>query len=351
MIRSSRACLPLVFLLALLLPVALAVQPASSETPVNSVQSKIPACMIVDDPNPFLNQLALGHPELCKEIPTSFYLEFGRWAKEAGIKGKFSVVPCLGGAGPIDGSLGEYPGHTRQERLDWIEMIKTLYEPRFTITPEIITHWYAWDIDAKKPLADAPKENEWLAKQTPEVQTRYITEAMQMLKNADITAGGLTMCWRYPSGRTDVLGEAALRAAEKVYGLKYVMVFNENGDQPRVIYKRDDGAMAVSLRPSFGDSGAVFDHSYGKKTEDDVQHHADIFITADGTAGKFVDRIDAGRPLIFYTHAQTLYGNGTKSGLKVFQIAIERLQKHYGDRVQWMTGLEICRHYCPPEKR
>lgn len=50
----------------------------------------------------------------------------------------------------------------------------------------------------------------------------------------------------------------------------------------------------------------------------------------------------------FYTHAQTLYGNGTKSGLKVFQIAIDRLHRHFGDRIQWMTGLEIARRFCPP---
>ena len=62
-----------------------------------------------------------------------------------------------------------------------------------------------------------------------------------------------------------------------------------------------------------------------------------------------VDRIKAGKCLIFYTHAQTLYGNGTKSGLKVFQTAIDRLHRHYGGRIQWMTGLEIARHFCPPD--
>ena len=179
------------------------------------------------------------------------------------------------------------------------------------------------------------------------ILTEYFTEAMQILKNAGITIGGLTMCWDYPTEKNHVLGEAALRAAEKVYGLKYVMVFNDGGDRPGVIYRRDDGAMAVSIRPSVRD---VYDHTFGKKTEADIQHDADGYITADGSRGKFVDRIKAGKCLIFYTHAQTLYGNGTKSGFKVFQIAIDRLQKYYGDRIQWMTGLEICRHYCPPDK-
>ena len=106
--------------------------------------------MIVDDPAPFINCHWVNHKTVCQEIPTSFYVEFGRWAEKAKIKGKFTVVPCLGGIKPIDGSLGEYPGHTREERLEWIEMIKTLYAPRFTITPEVITHNLVWDIEAQE---------------------------------------------------------------------------------------------------------------------------------------------------------------------------------------------------------
>ena len=88
-----------------------------------------------------------------------------------------------------------------------------------------------------------------------------------MLKNAGITIGGMTMCWDYPADRNHILGEAALRAAQKVYGLNYIMVFNDGGDQPGVIYRGDDGAMAVSIRPSVRD---VYDHTFGKMTEADI---------------------------------------------------------------------------------
>jgi hypothetical protein len=305
----------------------------------------VPVCMIVDDPAPFVNPRSVKDAGVCKEIPTSFYLELAQWVKTAGVKGKFSVVPCIGGIRPIDGSLGEYPGHTRQERLEWIEVIKTRFAPRFTITPEVVTHWYPWDVEARKLMPGPKTENEWLALQSLDVQTRYIAEAMQMLKNAGIEAGGLTMSWSYPKDKNHVLGEAALRAAEKVLGLKYIMIFNETGEEPAVIYHRNDGAMAVSIRPSVGD---VYDHTFGKKTESDIQRDADKYITADGQNGQFVQRIKQGKCLVFYTHIQTLYGNGSKSGLRVFQLAIERLQKHYGDQLQWMTGVELCRRYCVP---
>jgi len=307
--------------------------------------SRIPACMIVDDPAPFTNPRSVKDETVCKEIPTSFYLDFGRWAERTGIKGKFSVVPCLGGIKPIDGSLGEPPGHTRQERLEWVEMIRTLYAPRFTITPEVITHWYPWDLEARRLRPGPPLENDWLAAQSLPDQTRYIAEAMQMLKNVGIEAGGLTMCWSYPKEKNDLLGGATLRAAEQVCGRKFVMVFNDTGDEPAMIYRRDDGAMAVSIRPNVGD---VYDHTFGKKTEADINRDADQYIAADGQRGQFVDRIRKGKCLVFYTHIQTLYGNGTQSGFKVFQLAIERLQKHHGDHIEWLTGLDLCRRFCPP---
>ena len=281
-----------------------------------------------------------------REIPTSFYLEFGRWAEQAKIKGKFSVVPCSGGIKPIDGSLGEYPGHTQEERLEWIEMIKTLYEPRFTITPEIITHWYPWDVDGKKLLPGPPRENDWLAAQPPDVQTRYIAEAMQMLKMRVLRPGGLTMCWRYPAEKDNVLGEAVLCPAEKIYGLKYVMVFNENGDQPRVIFRRGDGAMAVSLRPSVDD---VFEHSTARRR----RRTSSVMPTATSlpTAAKGSSSIAFGRQVLDLLHPRPD---------ALWQWNQERLQglsdchrapaKASGDRIRWMTGLEICRHFCPPVK-
>ena len=307
-------------------------------------EPRIPTCMLIDDPGPFVNMRSVKDTTVCKEIPTAFYQEFGRWAEQNGIKGKLSVVPCLGGIRPIDGSLGEYPGHTRQERLEWIEMIRTLYAPRFTITPEVITHWYPWDIRAKRVLAGPPTENDWLAAQPLAVQVEYIAESLRMLRSAGIEPQGLTMCWSYPKAKNATLGEATLRAAEKVLGLRYVVIFNDSGERPGVIYRREDGAMAVSIRPNVGD---VYDHTFGKKTEADVQRDAERYIAADGRSGSFVERITKGGPLVFYSHAQTLYGNGTKSGFRVFQLAIERLHKHYRGRIQWMTAVELCRRYCP----
>jgi hypothetical protein len=295
-----------------------------------SDNKKIPVSMIVDD-GVFYS----------KKVPNTFLKKFGDWSIENGVKGKFSIIPIYAGVAAIDGSNGEYPGTTKEQRLEWIETIKTLITPRWTITPEIITHGKPWDIKNKVLMADMPKENEWIAEQTLETQTEYITESMRLLHSVGIEFGGLTMCWRYPYEKNHILGEATLTAAEKVAGLKFVMIFNDKGDRPGIIYKRQDGAMAVSMRPALSD---VLDYS-DKFTEADIQRLADQFISADGTTGTFVDQLKKGVCLEFFTHYANLYSEGTYHGLEVLTIAIGRLNKFYGDKIEWMTGLDICKRF------
>jgi hypothetical protein len=252
-------------------------------------------------------------------------------------------VPCPGGIAAIDGSTGEFPGHSKAERLEFIALINELYVPRWTITPEVITHKYPWNTSKRRPASGPPLENDWLAGQPLDVQTAYVVEAMRMLKDAGITPGGLTMCWSYPADKNHVLGEATLRAARQVCGLDYVIVFNDTGgDKPEIIFQDQKGGLAVSMRCRVGDR---YRHTFGKMQAKEIQEDADYYITEDGTGGKFVEEIKKGICLLFYTHMQTLFGDGTKSGFEVYKIALDRLHKHYGHRLHWMTGVEICRHF------
>jgi len=316
----------------------------AEERAVPNKPAKTPICIIIDDGAPF-SKVSLAKSGHDLEVPTSFYREFGEWAQAHGVKGKFSVIPCYRPATAcIDGSLGEYPGHSREERLEWINMIKTIYMPRWTITPEMITHSFPWDIKGKKMLSNLPKENVWLPTQSVEVQTEYIAEAMRMLKDVGIDTGGLTMCFTYPASKNNILGEATLRAAEQVLGQRFVMVFNDSGEKPGIIYKRDDQAAAVSIRPNVGD--VLVGHGSGEMTEEDIERDAGKYISADGTTGLFAARIKAGSScLVFNTHIWGLWGNGTKSGFKALKIAVERLDKYYGDRLEWVTGLEVCQRF------
>jgi hypothetical protein len=314
----------------LALPAAFAQAPAPQLPDVAPNNKKIPVSLIVDD-GVFYS----------KKVPNTFLKTFGEWSIENGVKGKFSIIPIYGGVAAIDGSNGEYPGTTKEQRLEWIETIKTLITPRWTITPEIITHGKPWDIKNHALMTNMPRESDWLAEQNLETTTEYITESMRLLKSVGIKFGGLTMCWHYPPEKNHILGEATLTAAEKVAGLKFVMIFNDKGERPGIIYKREDGAMAVSMRPALTD---LLDYS-DKFTEADIQRLADTYISADGTSGQFVDQLKKGVCLEFYTHYANLYSEGTYHGLEVLTIAIGRLNKFYGDKIEWMTGLDICKRF------
>lgn len=302
--------------------------------------SKIPICMIIDDPGPFSNAGTTGHSgEIC-ETPTAFYMKLGEWARRSGVKGKFSVVPICGGLAAIDGSLGEYPGHTREERLEWIEMIRVLYQPNWTITSEIITHLMPWDIVVEKPIYNNQRENEYFAELNMEEKTQYIQYALQKLKNAGIDAGGCTMCWSIPADMNADFGRATLEAISNVYGPKDTMIFNDTFASPKVVYKDNRGYCAVKVPPAVGDiDGSLY--ASGEPDEQRINEDANYLISEDGVSGAFVEVLRAGKPLIFLTHIQTLHTNGKESGFEVYKKAVDRLNRRYGDQIAWMTGEDM----------
>lgn len=304
--------------------------------------SKIPVCMIIDDSAPFANAGTAIYPGEVSETPTSFYTEFGQWAQANGVKGKMSVVPIAGGIAAVDGSLGEYPGHTKQERLDWINVVRTHIEPSFTITPEIITHLLPWDTVNSKTVDNGQRENVYFAGLSIEAKTHYIAYAMQRLKNAGLSCGGVTMCWSIPIEHNADFGRATLEAMRSVYGVKDVMIFNDSGADPEVVYRSVDGYVATKTPPRVNDLDGVF-YRAGHPTPERIEADASALISADGQTGTFVDQIKRGKCLIFLTHIQMLYTNGRKSGFAVYRLAIERLNRFHGDKIQWVTAVEAAK--------
>jgi hypothetical protein len=241
----------------------------------------------------------------------------------------------------IDGSLGEYLGHSMAERLEWIEIIKVIYQPNWTITPEIITHLMPWDIVNEEAIVDTDqRENEYFTELTVEQKTAYITYAMQKLNNAGITAGGCTMCWSMPAELNADFGKATLDAVAEVYGPKNVMIFNDCWVDLAVVYRNAEGYVAVKTPPAVGDIDGLL-YASGIPTTEQITSDVDAFISDDGESGAFVDVIRSGKPLVFLTHIQSLHTNGTESGFEVYRKAVERLNRFYADRIQWMSGEEI----------
>ena len=65
--------------------------------------------------------------------------------------------------------------------------------------------------------------------------------------------------------------------------------------------------------------------------------------TADGKEGEFVRMLSGGGYPIMLSHWQSLMSNGLRTGLRVLDEIASRINKHYSDKVEWMSFEEIMR--------
>ena len=63
---------------------------------------------------------------------------------------------------------------------------------------------------------------------------------------------------------------------------------------------------------------------------------ADRYLTEDGRGGRLAQLFDAGTPIVFHTHWQSLYSNGRRTGLRVLGEVGRRVASAWGDGVRWV---------------
>ena len=76
-----------------------------------------------------------------------------------------------------------------------------------------------------------------------------------------------------------------------------------------------------------------------------IKEGIDSLISEDGRSGQFVNLLDAGRPIVFITHWQSLFSGGRFFGLDGFETLMERVSRYFGDQVEWLTFKEIAERY------
>ena len=68
----------------------------------------------------------------------------------------------------------------------------------------------------------------------------------------------------------------------------------------------------------------------------------DVLLTADGTSGRLVELFAHDSTLAFHTHWQSLFSNGSGTGLDAFGRLIERINRTWGDRIRWTPAANHC---------
>ena len=313
----------------------------------------LPITLLIDDPAPLINLLwwhfaesqgtddprqGSGEP-VAKEVPMDFLREFVDVVAEHGIKGKFSVLPYPAGLGKI--SEG-WEGCDRKELAEWIEIVRRGVTPLMDITPEILTHGKAVNLENMSLYPE--NERNWAQHQTEATLTPYIAASLRFLNEVGLEANGVTSPWDFGREVEEDYRLAIRKAMKEVNGRDQTWFFLHVRDGEREFLSetvhREGDAWLVSLCSQVGDY--LWETMETMDSSDDyVSSIADKYLTEDGASGAFPKLFEVGTPIVFHSHWQSLYANGRRTGLRVLREVGRRVNSAWGDDVEWLKCSEM----------
>ena len=312
--------------------------------------SKVPISLIIDDGgvvNTFsYHDLANYHEEL---VPPAMAMLFGKLCNKYGVKGKFSVVP-------IPCCLGRLDEPTRVNHVPeaniraFVEHAKKYIAPRFSITPELLTHFLTWNDKIHKGMHLC--EDKFVSQASAEEICDYISIGLQILDNIGLHPTGVSSPWKTGIDNEDNYSKGIGMAFKKTFGVDRTFYFlhsrEEGFTKPREVCNSAETGRVITVPNNAIDAywgsqnPATFDQAVAS-----VREKIDTLLTADGKSGILRELYEANEPLVMITHWQSLYSDGRMIGLNGFEELLQRIQKTFGDNVEWMKFEDIAKHYCP----
>ena len=312
--------------------------------------SKLPISLIIDDGgvvNTFsFHDLAHYHEML---VPPGFALQFGKVCAKYGVRGKFSVVPvpcCLGRLDEPE-KINRVPAANVKA---FVEYAKEYIAPRFSITPELLTHFLAWNDKNHKGIHYC--EDTFVSRCSAEEIADYISIGLQILDNIGLTPKGVSSPWQTGADNEDNYAKGIGMAFKKTFNVDRTFYFLHSRQRdykfPTEMCNSPETGRVINIPNRSPDifwgsqNPASFDEAVAS-----VRSGLDTLLTADGKSGLFVDLYEAQEPIIMITHWQSLFSDGRMIGLEGFEELQQRIQKHLGDKVEWMNFEELSKFYCP----
>jgi hypothetical protein len=353
--------------------IAVSAYPNINLLPGKSVSVKVlnpfnrsPVSLIIDDSTCLVNMAHFGIPQfgevfpdqykqewrkLPREIPDSFVREFGEWAHENGVKGKYSIVPYPACTGWINRFI---PGWTKQELEESLKIVREVIVPNWDIHPEMVSHTRVIDIKTGRPYPyptpDYMENWEWSQNKSADELAAYQAYALTILKEAGLNCEGLTTPGGYGSKNQNNLALGTMEAVRDVFGAEIPHFFRdlftekENSVAPLILHpsglSSSDPKCVVSI---IGCTGDWFGDWDGLNPGG-----PDKFITEDLLSGRMVDVIESGEPAIMVCHWPGIYFNGEHVGFNILKEVKKRLDLKY-DHLIWMKLSEISRYWAARE--
>ncbi len=317
---------------------------------------RTPLALLVDDPTPLVHlyrhhvydlepgqagtPTGDGRP-LAETIPNEFLTKFCDLVAARGIRGKFSIVPAPAMRGDIVRGIAGYPPELTRA---WLEEVRRL-APAMDFGPEMINHSYALDLATGAQLGET--EHTWSQRQSRATLTPYLARALAYFREAGLEASGVTSPWMFGEA---VEGEyvAAIAAAQReVFGRSlswYCLRWGEDRPNGRPwVALRQDGNVVVSTPFTVADRLWDTIWKHGRLDRGGMAALADVYVTSDGRGGIIPACLAAGGWPGIAVHWQCLWSNGHETGLAVLDEVAVRINTILGDRVEWVSCLDLAR--------
>lgn len=335
---------------------------AATEVRTMNPCNRVPVSFIIDDSTALVNMAHYGIPQfgevfpdqykqewrkLPREIPDGFVREFGEWCRDAGVKGKYSMVPYPACTGWLHRLI---PGWTGQKLKESLDLVRDFMMKDWDIHPEMISHTRVIDIKTGLPFPNATPdfmENwEWSQNKSADELTAYMAYALNILKEAGLSCEGITTPGGFGSRNMENLALATLEATREVFKAEIPHFFRdvrtEKGESVEPELFHVSGLDTDDPRCSVHIIGCTDDWFGGWDGLN--PGNADLMISPDLSQGRMVEVIEQEQPAIMVCHWPGIYYNGTHLGFNVFKTVVQRLHEKY-DHLIWMKLSEIARYW------
>ena len=301
--------------------------------------------LLVDDGAP-INPMFFHDPPYAHDLlmPNALARKFADLCDQYGVRGKFSVLPMPCCLGSIDEKLNRVP---QRHLTEFLKIVRDRIAPRFDITPEILTHLAAYRLTGGFHHL---YEDEWIARASVAEMTDYIALALEILRDVDLPANGVTSPWstgdRNEADYAHAIGEAQWRVHQR--SITWYFLHCLSSSQPRgpsISYRDPKTHQVVVSIPAmtndpFWDTQRPMSNTL-RAARAAVKTGVDGLLSGDGKSGRIREIVAQNCPVTILTHWQSLYSDGTYAGLHGLELLLGRLQKQYGDALVWTTCSEL----------
>lgn len=279
-------------------------------------------------------------------VPSEFTRRVAETFERFNIRGKLTVLPMPSCLGRIDQSLKRVPP---DHLAEFVRLVRERIAPRFDITPEFLTHLRAYD--QKTGEYQHVFEDVWISGAPFEEVVEYFVLAFTILKNVGLNATGITSPWDAGTDVEKKYAHALADAHWKVFAQKLTWYFLHGtywGDPRQCSVEYEDPSrsqVVVSVPANFADLFWSIDLPTREKQQQFIDDNIERVLSTDGRSGRIRQLLESGHPLTLLTHWQSLYSRGTGLGLDGLNTLLQRIQKVFGDRLEWVTCSELARRH------